>query len=59
MRAHPFGLRGGKSGYEARLRGDTLLLVGPGLMEAWPALEARLLHAPLAAEVEFETVEPE
>jgi formylmethanofuran dehydrogenase subunit B len=37
---------------EARLRGDTLLLVGPGLMEAWPALEARLLQAPLAAGAE-------
>jgi formylmethanofuran dehydrogenase subunit B len=36
---------------EARLRGDTLLLVGPGLMEAWPALEARLLKATLAAEI--------
>jgi formylmethanofuran dehydrogenase subunit B len=36
---------------EARLRGDTLLLVGPGLIEAWPALEARLLQAPLAAEI--------
>jgi formylmethanofuran dehydrogenase subunit B len=36
---------------EARLRGDTLLLVGPGLMEAWPALEARLLRAPLGAEI--------
>src|SRR4051794_27830148 len=36
---------------EARLRGDTLLLVGPGLMQAWPALEARLLQAPLAADI--------
>jgi formylmethanofuran dehydrogenase subunit B len=36
---------------EARLRGDTLLLLGPGLTEAWPALEARLLQAPLAAEI--------
>jgi formylmethanofuran dehydrogenase subunit B len=36
---------------EARLRGDTLLLVGPGLMDAWPALEQRLLKAPLAAEI--------
>jgi len=36
---------------EARLRGDTLLLVGPGLMKAWPALEARLLQAPLAADI--------
>jgi formylmethanofuran dehydrogenase subunit B len=36
---------------EARLRGDTLLLIGPGLTEVWPALEARLLQAPLAAEV--------
>src|SRR4051812_2883767 len=32
---------------EARLRGDTLLLVGPGLSEAWPALEERLLAKPL------------
>jgi formylmethanofuran dehydrogenase subunit B len=36
---------------EARLRGDTLLLVGPGLTEAWPALDERLLKAPLAAKV--------
>jgi formylmethanofuran dehydrogenase subunit B len=36
---------------EARLRGDTLLLVGPGLMEAWPGLEERLLKAPLAADI--------
>src|SRR5215216_209663 len=28
---------------EVRLRGDTLLLVGPGLSEAWPELAARLL----------------
>jgi formylmethanofuran dehydrogenase subunit B len=35
---------------EARVRGDTLLLVGPGLREAWPALEERLLNAPLAPE---------
>jgi formylmethanofuran dehydrogenase subunit B len=27
---------------EARLRGDTLLLVGPGLIEAWPDLAQRL-----------------
>jgi formylmethanofuran dehydrogenase subunit B len=27
---------------EVRLRGDTLLLVGPGLIEAWPDLERRL-----------------
>lgn len=27
---------------EARVRGDTLLLVGPGLIETWPDLEARL-----------------
>jgi formylmethanofuran dehydrogenase subunit B len=33
---------------EARLRGDTLLLVGPGLMEAWPEMGDRLLFAPLA-----------
>jgi len=36
---------------EARLRGDTLLLVGPGLMEAWPQMGDRLLSAPLAQEV--------
>lgn len=36
---------------EARLRGDTLLLVGPGLTEAWPALEERLLKTPLAADI--------
>jgi formylmethanofuran dehydrogenase subunit B len=36
---------------EARLRGDTLLLVGPGLTEAWPELDARLLSAPLAPEI--------
>lgn len=36
---------------EARLRGDTLLLVGPGLIEAWPELGRRLLSAPLAAEI--------
>jgi formylmethanofuran dehydrogenase subunit B len=36
---------------EARLRGDTLLFVGPGLMESWQALEARLLQAPLGAEI--------
>jgi formylmethanofuran dehydrogenase subunit B len=35
---------------EARLRGDTLLLVGPGLMEAWPQIGDRLLSAPLAPE---------
>src|SRR5689334_7977182 len=27
---------------EARLRGDTLLLVGPGLVEAWPGLPGLL-----------------
>lgn len=36
---------------EARLRGDTLLLVGPGLVEAWPELGQRLLSAPLAPEI--------
>lgn len=36
---------------EARLRGDTLLLVGPGLMEAWPEMGDRLLSAPLAPQV--------
>jgi formylmethanofuran dehydrogenase subunit B len=35
---------------EARLRGDTLLLVGPGLSEAWPALEERLLSKALGPE---------
>lgn len=34
---------------EARVRGDLILLVGPGLTEAWPDLEVRLL-APLAPE---------
>ena len=28
---------------EASLRGDVLLLVGPGLAETWPELAARLL----------------
>jgi formylmethanofuran dehydrogenase subunit B len=36
---------------EARLRGDTLLLIGPGLIEAWPELGERLLSTPLAPEV--------
>ncbi len=36
---------------EARLRGDTLLLVGPGLLDAWPELGERLLDAPLAPEI--------
>jgi formylmethanofuran dehydrogenase subunit B len=31
---------------EARLRADLLLLVGPGLLEAWPELPARLLARP-------------
>jgi formylmethanofuran dehydrogenase subunit B len=35
---------------EARLRGDTLLLVGPGLAAAWPELAERLLARPLGAE---------
>lgn len=37
---------------EARLRADTLLLVGPGLLEAWPELVARLTAAPNAREVD-------
>jgi formylmethanofuran dehydrogenase subunit B len=36
---------------EARLRGDVLLLVGEGLVAAWPQLAERLLTAPLAAEI--------
>jgi len=36
---------------EARLRGDTVLLVGPGLIEAWSELGERLLSAPLASEI--------
>jgi formylmethanofuran dehydrogenase subunit B len=36
---------------EARLRADTLLLVGPGLTEAWPNLAARLLTKLPAAEI--------
>jgi formylmethanofuran dehydrogenase subunit B len=36
---------------EARVRGDTILLVGPGLIEAWPDLGERLLAAPLAPEI--------
>ena len=36
---------------EARARGDVLLLVGPGLTEAWPGLETRLLAKPLAPEI--------
>jgi formylmethanofuran dehydrogenase subunit B len=39
---------------EARLRGDTLLLVGPGLMQAWPALGERVFSAPLATEARGE-----
>jgi formylmethanofuran dehydrogenase subunit B len=35
---------------EARLRGDTLLLVGPGLVEAWPDLERRLFAKIIAPE---------
>jgi len=31
---------------EARLRADLLLLVGPGLLEVWPELPARLLARP-------------
>jgi len=37
---------------EARVRGDLVLLVGAGLTEAWPDVEARLLAAPLADEPE-------
>lgn len=33
---------------EARVRGDTLLLVGPGVIEAWPAIGERLLLQLLA-----------
>lgn len=36
---------------EARLRGDLLLLVGPGLAAAWPDLVPRLLAKPLAGEI--------
>jgi formylmethanofuran dehydrogenase subunit B len=32
---------------EARLRGDTLLLIGSGLKDAWPEIEDRLLSQPL------------
>jgi formylmethanofuran dehydrogenase subunit B len=32
---------------EARVRGDVLLLVGEGLVAAWPQLPERLLQAPL------------
>ncbi len=35
---------------EARVRADVLLLVGPGLAEAWPALPARLLAPPPGAD---------
>lgn len=35
---------------EARVRGDVILLVGSGLLHAWPDLGARLLAAPLAGE---------
>jgi formylmethanofuran dehydrogenase subunit B len=35
---------------EARVRGDVLLLVGEGLVEAWPQLNDRLLTAPLGEE---------
>jgi formylmethanofuran dehydrogenase subunit B len=31
---------------EARIRGDVLLLVGAGLLDAWPQLQQRLLAAP-------------
>jgi formylmethanofuran dehydrogenase subunit B len=33
---------------EAHVRGDLIFLVGPGLIAAWPELEARLLAPPLA-----------
>lgn len=36
---------------EARLRGETLLLVGPGLNDAWLELTERLVSAPLAPEI--------
>jgi formylmethanofuran dehydrogenase subunit B len=36
---------------EARVRGDTVLLVASGLPQTWPALGERLLSAPLAAEI--------
>ena len=36
---------------EARVRGDTLLLIGPRLIEAWPDIFERLLSAPLAPEI--------
>src|SRR5262245_37936999 len=35
---------------EARVRGDLVLLVGDGLVEAWPQLPERLLAAPLGPE---------
>jgi len=35
---------------EARLRGDLLLLVGPGLIAPWPDLPARLLSRPTPSE---------
>src|SRR5262249_6608158 len=35
-------------------RGDILLLVGPGLVEAWPELGERLLSAPLGREINAE-----
>jgi formylmethanofuran dehydrogenase subunit B len=36
---------------EARVRGDLLLLVGPGLARAWPDLGTRLVERPLAPEL--------
>jgi formylmethanofuran dehydrogenase subunit B len=36
---------------EARMRADTLLLVGPDLTTAWPDLAPRLLDAPMGHEV--------
>lgn len=35
--------------HEARLRGDLLLLVGPGLTDAWPEMSKRLLADALSA----------
>ncbi len=35
---------------EARVRADLLLLIGPGLTAAWPALSQRLFTAPAASE---------
>ena len=37
---------------EARLRADVLLMIGAGLVEAWPALPERLLVQPPMAQVD-------